>query len=76
MLSFSGPRLRVPVVTSGPRTDPREKLLCIIEICKVKLESIQGDEQNPEIVSKIKEFEFLTKFAWKMKFSKIEVVLN
>ena len=35
---------------------------------EIELESILIDEQNLEIVSKTKEFEFSAKFAWKLKF--------
>ena len=43
-LSFLGPGLRVPAITYGPRTDPRETLSCIIEIFKVVLEFNRSDE--------------------------------
>jgi hypothetical protein len=36
-LSFSGPGLKVPVVTFGPRIGPREKLSWFIGICKDEL---------------------------------------
>ena len=46
-LSFSGPRLKVLAVTSGPRIGPRAKFSWILEIWKVELTSTQNDEQNP-----------------------------
>ena len=36
----------------------------------VELSSTQIGKQNPEIISKTEEFEFSSKFAWKLKFFK------
>jgi hypothetical protein len=62
-LGFLDQGPKVPTIASRPIIDPREKLPWIIENFKFDLSSSQWDEQNLEIVSKMEEIEFSTKFA-------------
>ena len=52
----------------------REKIKWILKIWKFGMSSTRRDEQNPEIISKSKDFGFSTKFCQNSVFAKIELI--
>ena len=76
ILSFLGPGLKFPSITSWAWNGSREQLSRIFENFKIYLESIQIDEQNLEIISKSEKIDFSTKFARTLIFAKIKANLN
>ena len=75
-LSFLGPGLRVPHISSWNWNRSRAKISWILEIFNVGLESIWGDESNPEIISKMEKFGFSANFPHNWVFAKIKKKLN
>ena len=76
ILSFSGPGLKVPSVTSWAWNDSRAQFSRILEIFQVELESILGDEQTKKSFRKQRSLVFQSILLKNWVFAKIEAKLN